>query len=560
VFAADTLTARPRSSARIRPSTLPWLAALALAAAYLLVFAVQLPHNIRDLAWVSDYVSGFTISETVTDSGTGGHTLLSTTGAYLPLWLGLLSAQWPLHRQLWELAPTVVFLATGLLVGFSVAQLADRRAAVLAVLTVLVASPWALAFYLTTVHNVVYPGTALLGVYLIWLARGESRSRAIHLAVPLIAAVALGVCLASDALLIVTGAVPFAVTAIAAGLRSDRRSRRLAVSALATAVGAIPVAILTRAIMHSAGYRTLPPPAKLASSSAFSEHGHILFDGLKRLFNGYLGGRAPAMFGGLTPATSGPLHSALGVACAIVMIAALLALIAVGARTVGGLLQSIRDHGDPPAPGELARTVHVIFWSSSAVIICAAFVFSTRAATRYEAYYATVVLSVAAVVPLLMRPRSVARWLIPLGASVIFAGSLVGLTSHVLDGVFDPPISHYGADVARVAREHGVTNGYAGYWDASSLTWSSHERVKVRPLIQCQNPGGADICPFFLNRVPSWYVPHKRSTFLLVDPGSLFVVALPPGLGQPTAAVPIGPLSMYIYPYDIASRLGPASD
>jgi hypothetical protein len=147
-----------------------------------------------------------------------------------------------------------------------------------------------------------------------------------------------------------------------------------------------------------------------------------------------------------------------------------------------------------------------------------------------------------------------------LGASVIFAGSLVGLTSHVLDGAFDPPISHYGSAVARVAREHGVTDGYAGYWDATSLTWSSHERVTVRPLLECQNPAGANICPFFLDRVPSWYVPRKRRTFLLVDPGSLYVVALPAGLGQPIASVPIGPLSMYIYPYDIASRLGPASD
>ena len=70
MFAADTLTARLSSPARIRPSALPWLAALGLAAAYLVVFVAQLPHNIGDLGWVSDYVSGFTISETVTDTVT----------------------------------------------------------------------------------------------------------------------------------------------------------------------------------------------------------------------------------------------------------------------------------------------------------------------------------------------------------------------------------------------------------------------------------------------------------------------------------------------------------
>jgi hypothetical protein len=553
--------AMSQSMRSLRPAGLPWLLALGLAGAYLVVFVVQLPHNIGDFGWVSDYVSGFTISQTVVDTGTGGHTLLSTTGAYLPLWFGLLTAHWPLHRQIWEAAPTVLFLVTALTVGWSVAQLADRRAAVLATLTVAVASPWALAFFMAaSAHNAVYPATALLGAYLIWLARGTRRRRATNLAVPLLGAVALGVCLASDALLIVTGAVPFALTAIAAGLHRDRRSRLLALSALATVVGAIPIAVLTRVIMHSAGYRTLPPPAKLAPLSALSEHAHILFDGLKRLFNGYLGNASPAMFGGLTPTASGPLHAELGVACTIVMVAALLALLAIGARTAWGFVWSERRAGVPRPALELARTLHITYWVSSAVVICAAFEFGTRAAVRYEAYYGTVVLSVAAVLPLLMRPASVARWLIPIGASILFAGSLLGLTSHTLDTAYDPPISHYGGDVVRVAREHGVTAGYAGYWDASSLTWSSHERVTVRPLSECQNPSGAAICPFFLDRVPSWYVPRRRRTFLLVDPNSQYVVALPAGLGEPTASYAIGPMRMYIFPYDIASRLGPPSD
>jgi len=550
-----------RQSARgVRPAGLPWLAALGLAGAYLVVFVVQLPHNLGDLGWVSDYVSGFVISQTVVDTGTGGHTLLSTTGAYLPLWFGLLTAHWPLHRQIWELAPTLLFLASALTVGWSVAQVADRRAAVLATLTVAVASPWALAFFMVTAHNVVYPATALLGAYLIWLASDTPRRRATKFAVPLLGAVALGVCLASDALLIVTGAVPFALTALAAGLHRERRLRLLALSAMATVVGAVPIAVLTRVIMHSAGYRTLPPPGKLAPLSALSEHAHILFDGLKRLFNGYLGNASPAMFGGLTPAASGHLHSELGVLCTIVMVAALVALLMIGAPTAWRFLSTWRREGASQPPAELARTLHITYWVSSAVVICAAFEFGTRAAVRYEAYYATVLMSVAAVVPLLMRPTSIARWLVPTGAAFLFAGSLVGLTSHVLDTAFDPPISHYGTDVVRVARASGVTAGYAGYWDASSLTWSSHERVTVRPLSECQNPSGAGICPFFLDRVPSWYVPRRRRTFLLVDPNSHYVVALPAGLGAPSASYAIGPMRMYIFPYDIASRLGPAPD
>ncbi len=552
---------RSASKRAIGSSELAWLIALGIAAVYVVVFVLQLPRNIGQLGWVSDYASGYTLPETLVRSGTGGHTLVSTTGAYLPLWFGLLTARLPLHRQLWEIVPCLLFLATASTIGWSVAQVASRRAAVLATLIVLVASPWALAFFIAPVaHNTVYPTTALLGAYLIWLTRGDRRRRSVSLVVPVLATVGLGVCIASDALLIVTGVIPFAVTAVLVAVRRNRRSDPLVLSALATVAGAIPIAALTSAIMRSAGYRTLPPPAELALPSTLPEHAQLLFNGLERLFNGYLGHRSPGLFDALTPPASGPLHSELGFACDIVLAAALIALIAVGAGTTIRFIRSEWRGGDPGSPAQLGRASHVIYWLSSAAVTCAAFMFSTKAMVRHESYFATVIFSVAAVVPLLMRRGSVARWLIPAGASIIFAGSLVGLTSHYLDTVYEPPIANYGSYVVKLARENGVRTGYAGYWDASSLTWSSHNDVTVRPVQECPNSSGAGICPFFLMRVPSWYVPKRRRSFLLVDPATLYVVALPQGLGPPIASYPVGPLRMYIYPYDIASRLGPPAD
>jgi hypothetical protein len=58
-------------------------------------------------------------------------------------------------------------------------------------------------------------------------------------------------------------------------------------------------------------------------------------------------------------------------------------------------------------------------------------------------------------------------------------------------------------------------------------------------------------------RSPYWYIPRHRRTFLLVDPNELYVTSLPPGLGAPLAVYPLGSIDMYIYSYDIASRLGP---
>jgi hypothetical protein len=38
------------------------------------------------------------------------------------------------------------------------------------------------------------------------------------------------------------------------------------------------------------------------------------------------------------------------------------------------------------------------------------------------------------------------------------------------------------------------------------------------------------------------------------------VASLPAGLGKPLASYRFGQMSIYFYPYDIASRLGPALD
>jgi hypothetical protein len=58
-------------------------------------------------------------------------------------------------------------------------------------------------------------------------------------------------------------------------------------------------------------------------------------------------------------------------------------------------------------------------------------------------------------------------------------------------------------------------------------------------------------------RIESWYIPRSRPTFLLVNKKGFYVPQVPPGLGVPSARVTAGAITMLIYPYDIASRLGP---
>jgi hypothetical protein len=527
--------------------TLAWLLPVALTAVYLVLFLARLPQNIADILWDSDYSSGFTLTQTLARVGDGGHTVISTTGAYLPLWFGLLTAHLPLHRQLWEISPTLLTGATALTIGWSVTRVACRRAGALAVAIILVASPWTLAILMAPVaHNTAYPTTALLGAYLLWLARGVTRRRRTTIAVVFAAALVLGVAIASDALVIATGVVPFALTAVLAAMQSSPRARAVGLPALASVIGSVPVALVTHAIMAGRGYATVPsePPLELAALSRLPRHARILAEGLRELSNGYLGTKWP-----------GRLHVEVGVACDAVLVAALLALLYCGTRA------GIRFARRRGADAELCRLLHAVYWFGSALVVCGAFVLTTAPGTdtqKHEAYYLTLIFSVAAVVPLL-RVRSPARWLLPAGFTIFALGSIIGLERDYLE-TMRPPVARYASTIAHLAEADHATVGYAGYWDASSLTWNSQERIRVRPLEACANPAGAQICPFFLMRTPSWYVPQSRRSFLLVDPGETFVVSLPAGLGNPIASYTVGAIAMYVYPYDIASRLGPPPD
>jgi hypothetical protein len=557
-------TAKGRSSAWSRigeRSALLWLIPFGIAAVYGAVFLAQLTHNLWVIGWNSDYASGFTLPTTLVKTGTGGNTVLSTTGAYIPLWFGLLTANLPLHRALWEIAPTGLFVITALTVAWSVAQVASRRAAALAALLILVASPRALYVFMAPVaHNTVYPVTALLGAYLVWLARANGRRRLITWALPLIAGIALGACIASDALLIVTGVVAFALTAILCGLQRGRHVKIVAASALTTVIVAVPIAELTSTTMGSLGYVTLAPSSEPAPLSSIPQHAELMWEGLKGLFNGYLSDTTPSA-----------LHGVLGVACDILMVAGLLAVLIVGVRVTARFIYASARRREP-TPSELARALHVIYWAGAAAATVVGFGLSSRTEYVHESYYASLIFSVAAIVVLLPRSRASARWLVSAGASIFFAAGIVGLTGHYMESFvlpiartpgyaardYVPTFARYAPQIASFARANGAEVGYAGYGDASDLTWHSDERILVRPVQLCRTTQGVGVCQFFLATVPSWYTPTRRRTFLLVDSTESYLSSLPEGLGTPLAARAFGPAQVYVYAYDLATRIGPA--
>ena len=526
--------------------SLPWLIPFAIAAGYLILFVVRLPHNVEALGWNPGVGSAYVMPETLVNTGSGGHTVMGSSPQWVSLWFGLVTAWMPFHRELWFVAPTLMFILSALIVGWSVDQLASRRAAILAVLLCVVASPIALTFFMAPFsHNTVYPCTALLGAYLIWLTRARSRKLLVTIAVPPILGVVVGTCLSSDFLLAATGVVPLGIAALLALLRRNRGSRLVSLSAFATIAVAIPIAKVTSSTMKSLGFLVLPEPIKYATVEELPARAELLFRGLKALFDGFLG----------DPEHPGTLHSELGLISTVVMCVALGTLLVLGILVAVRFFASgLRAHASL-APDELARSLHVIFWVSSTACACGAFwIAGEGPTTLHESYYANAIFAVGAVIPLLLSTRSPARLLIPLGATLFFIASFVALTHDYVN--ITESFSPSAKRIVKIAEANHLQTGYTNFGDASGVTWSTDNRVIMRPVEECPNPEGTNLCPGFQAYVPSWYVPQQRHTFLVVDSIGIEVRSLPPGLGKPLAVYSAGTLTMYVYPYDIATRFG----
>jgi hypothetical protein len=534
-----------RKSRLDRPSPL-WLLPSVLAGIYATSFAIHLPRSISEITWSSDVASAYTIPETVVSSGTGGHTVLSASGQWLSLWFGLITARLPLHRVLWEAAPTLVFIITGVAVAWSVLQIAGRRAAVLAVLLGLIPSARALGIFMAAFdHNVVPPSTALIGLYLIWLARTGGRRSA----VPLVVGMVIGVCLASDVLVAGASMIPMGLIALLLLWRREPSARRMAYSIAATLLFALPIAALTNVVMYASGYRIFPAPASVASLSELPLRTKLMYQGLGNLFNGYLvDGR----------------HVELGVACAVLMAVVLPLLLVTGVRTIVRFVTPPRDSG-VSKPGSsisqpeiesarLAHSVHVIFWTVSAIALCgmvwltASYIHGPR-----ERYYGTIVYSVAATLPLLRLKSMFTSLVAPIGVATFFLGSLAGLQDR--DFVAAPLVD--ASKIVAIAEAEHATVGYAEYGAASNLTWNTNQRIMSRPIVKCPHREVTPICRYPLVYVPEWFAPRRRRTFLLLDRAAGWTRA-PDALGQPIATYALGSLLMLVYSYDIASRIGEA--
>jgi hypothetical protein len=517
-------------------AVLPWSPVL-LGAAFLVLFAARLPRLIERVYWDSDAATATVIAETVGR----GTVVLERFGWFTALWFAVLTRSLPLHRQIWEVAPYLFSLCSVALLTWASWRLGGRWAAAMTATAAAATSPF-VSYDLVTLnfHTGTWLPTVVLSAYCLWLAYRPPQRRVVVAAV-LVSALA-GTTLASDLLFAAVGLVPL----LLAGLLflSLPRMRFEAWIVLGSALAAVPIALVTTWAMSLANVDVSTRAATrfAAATDLWPNVGRLLTQ-IVQLVNGdYF---LDAQLG---------IRSTLSFACAVLMLAALAAPFALVRR-------ELRSSA-PTTP----RLIYAAFWATSVVSGSAAFVLSSEG-THGGFYLIPILYAAAATAPLVLSQSAVGRGVASVGVAIVATASLVNLADErtPLLGTLPPverlaglpPVASVAHRIVAIAEKQRARYGYADYWDASSLTWSTHLAVHVQPVSQCLLPASRALCAYTFNLISSWFENRSARSFVLRDSGSIGMQEEPPQtLGPPRAAYKIGDVfTMYVYPYDVASRL-----
>lgn len=117
------------------------------------------------------------------------------------------------------------------------------------------------------------------------------------------------------------------------------------------------------------------------------------------------------------------------------------------------------------------------------------------------------------------------------------------------------------AGIAKVLEDAGLHRGFASYWNAGVTTILTGDDIRVAPV---SISDGALPIPFHHLTAEHWYEsdPTLSSSFLLLDQtdrNQLNWPALDLALGPPSRTLKSGKYEILVYPFDVAGRLGFAS-
>jgi hypothetical protein len=549
--AITTVTAQPRkiNDAGKALKRYGWAAPLVLAAAYLVLLAAQFGQLLANVYLSADNAAGPVMGELY--DGSGHHLVILGHSSWFSTVLFERWTLWlPAHRQLWELAPYAMALSSVAFVGWGVWRIAGRWAGAAALAVMVCAGPSLLTILMVADdHAPTWFTLALIGAFLAVLELGVVASGGWLAVLAVVVGVLLGVNAESDVLLTISGAVPLLLTVVCIwALYPSRRTARAVWFAVASLLVALAAGLVVHGIMNHDDVINAHDPkiSTLAGTEVIGTNFKLWWQSLAVLGNGDFFGMSVGF------------SALIAFACAAITLVSVFFVPRIAHSELARAIEERRGsprYRNPRAAGEVARSAWCLFWASSAVLLSLAFVFSAGPEDITSSRYLVgVIYAVAALVPMLGLRNSLLRVTVTAGATLYAFAGCLALAQERIQAPASPtdPVA---AAVANIAKAEHMSIGYAGYWDASPITWATHFHVKVFPVGNC---GNQRLCGFELAIDTAWYTPRPRiHTFLLDDPTYTAAYPLnpPPDLGRPIAAHQIGNITMYVYPYDIASRL-----
>jgi len=496
--------------------TLRWLPALA-GAAYIATVVALGPQLVENNHWDTDVSGPLVLAERLRGSGP---VYIPHSGEWTTSWWLLATRALPWHEQLWTVSGYALTLLGAVLLAWATWRIAGSWAGVTAAAAALVVGPFVLRSFLsTTGAHVTNPfGAVLLAVMLVLLTRTRSWVPAV--AGGLIA----GANAASDPLLWFAGIAPFALAASLLAWTTNRRD--IGLRAGATLGVTVVTAVATNLVMHALDFHVEDLSATLAPL-------HDLPGNVVHL------GRMIALLGGANYALPGPYpHEPLRVAVALLTFAAVAAPLVAGVKL---------------RRADAMLSAYAAFWAAAVSVLCLLFVVTPNAADlgpKSVNYLLTLAPAAGAGLALLAARSWRAQLVVAIGVATVAAVNIAGIVDGRAEVSGTVAIQKQAPRIVRMLEREGVTRGYAGYWDAQNLSWQTGMRLLVAPVGNC----GAQLCPNNFFTIQSWYEPRGGPTFLLVDP-TIPVIHAPPFASEAAETHHFGPLTVYVFDYDIAKHI-----
>jgi hypothetical protein len=500
------------------------------------VLAVELRRLIAAVLWNSDIASIPLLAGEMAHRA-GGVANVSVANYWSTFLFDFATRSLPFHRGMWTGFSLATSILAVVVLAWAARRAAGKAAGWLVFAIALCASP--IAFHNAyELRGPTWLTGALLVACLVGIASVKDRRRWPAVAV---VGVVAGVNLASDPLLLLSGIAPLLGAAGGAWLllRSPA-SARVARAAGGLAAVAVLADVATGRLMRGLGFRIVPtlpiglaPWSRVPANLALLAHNVLAFGNEE------------------FPGVPSGVLSAAGVVTILLCLAALGAAL----RFLPPLVRQRRDEG----PG-LALVLYVLFWTVTAVVVCAGFAFSTLPIGDVTSarYVLPVFLAVAGLAGLWAGEVGWPKIAVTAVATVFCVMSTFGLP-RVVRYWEAYPLAQEGPALVAYLEAKGLTRGYASYWDALGLTWRAGGKVGVYPLEECAPAGERALCPFNFNTLSTWYRPQPvPRTFLVVGlPFMPQKIADPPpsSLGAPLEVDHVGIFTVYVYAGDVAARL-----